>query len=356
MNKGQVWAKDGDIWYAGDVSETVDELPMGVYILEIDQKGNWQLKRQSDEFTFDFKVYGLESDLIRRVTTYYQKTSGDVGVLLNGVKGTGKTITAKILANQLQNPIILVTGNSGALVSVLNDIKCDITIVIDEFEKSFGNENGKEGGASLLSIMDGTIQSEYRRVWLLTTNNLYINQNLLNRPGRIRYKKEFKDLDLKTIYEVLDDILEYPEFREDIVSFCKTLELITVDILKTIVTEVNIFAEAPQDCCSVINVNVNSDRYTFVNTKTGEVLKGTFNIADVQTRKQFISRGLVGQIGFQKFEARDSWDTYEFIRVLEDGTFLYNWRKADKNDDLGEPVEVVLDFVVEKHVHAAFAY
>ena len=357
MGNGQIWANSGNDWYPGNISSTVEDLPVAVYILEIeDMTGAWSLKRQSDQFTFDFKVYGLESDLIKRVTTYYNSTSGDVGVLLNGVKGTGKTITAKILANKLENPIIIVTGKSSHLTSIFNEIKCDITVVIDEFEKSFGGKNPNEGDASLLSIMDGTIQSEYRRVWILTTNNLYINENLLNRPGRIRYKKHFGDLDLDTIYEVLDDILLYPEFREDIVDYCKSLKIITVDILKTIVNEVNIFNEAPQDCCKVINVEVKADEFNFINMKTREVLKGEFGIQTTERIRKSIAEGKPNLGGFNKFISNTSYDEYTFIKELEDGTYLYSCVKEGGNGNSLPATMEVCGFECQKFVHNAFAY
>ena len=66
----------------------------------------------------------------------------------------------------------------------------------------------------MLSIMDGATNSEHRRVFLLTTNSLYINDNLLQRPGRIRYLKTFKDLTPEIIEEIVDDFLIYKEIPE----------------------------------------------------------------------------------------------------------------------------------------------
>ena len=52
--------------------------------------GEIYLEEFADEFTFGFKLYGLESNFIDHVLTTYRHTSSNLGVLLNGTKGTGK--------------------------------------------------------------------------------------------------------------------------------------------------------------------------------------------------------------------------------------------------------------------------
>lgn len=46
---------------------------------------------------------------------------------------------------------------------------------------------------------------------LLTTNNLYVNENLIGRPSRIRYKKTFGNLQPEVVQEYLDDNLKEQE-------------------------------------------------------------------------------------------------------------------------------------------------
>lgn len=47
-----------------------------------------------------FKIYGMESKLIEHVMRTFENTTSNLGMLFNGIKGTGKTITAKIIANR----------------------------------------------------------------------------------------------------------------------------------------------------------------------------------------------------------------------------------------------------------------
>lgn len=51
---------------------------------------------------------------------------------------------------------------------------------------------------------------------------------------------EFGNLDLKVVNEYLDDALQVPEARQDLLDFIDSLTISTIDILKTIVNEVNI--------------------------------------------------------------------------------------------------------------------
>lgn len=155
--------------------------------------------------------------------------------MLTGTKGTGKTVTAKELANKLNLPIIIVKDmgdHNQSMIEFLSGIEGDCILFLDEFEKNFS-----ESDSTILQIMDGVYNSKYRKVFLLTTNAMTINENMVGRPSRIRYVKEFGNLDLKVVNEYLDDALQVPEARQDLLD---SLTISTIDILKTIVNEVNI--------------------------------------------------------------------------------------------------------------------
>jgi hypothetical protein len=88
--------------------------------------------------------------------------------------------------------------------------------------------------------MDGVYNSGFRKIFLLTTNELKINENLLGRPSRIRYVKEFRNLELQAVEEYLDENLKDQSIREEVISYIDTLSISTIDILKTVVEEINI--------------------------------------------------------------------------------------------------------------------
>jgi len=264
------WSQDGSIYSLSDVTTHVDALPVGVYLLKKSIFGLY-LSKISDKFEFSHKIYGIETDLINRVVKTYNSTNRNLGVLLNGVKGTGKTVTSKLLANALNLPIILIdqTFEDFSITEFLNSIHQNVIISIDEYEKVFGKD------AELLTIMDGVMSTESRKVFILTTNETYINENLLQRPGRIRYFKTYKDLPSDTICEVIDDLLLCPEHKEGILKFVSSLEIITIDVLKAIIEEVNIHNEDPVHFKDVFNVKKMTGKFNIIELVENEEKKVT---------------------------------------------------------------------------------
>lgn len=252
----KVWNADGNALYLGYPSEEFEKLENVIYKVALDMFERPYLAKVADNFTFDYKLYGLESDLIRRVLKTYNATDhGNLGILLNGLKGTGKTVTSKQIANQLNQPIIIVGENKPHFPPFLNSIPQNITIFIDEYEKTFGN------ASNMLTIMDGASNSEYRRVFLLTTNELRVESNMIQRPGRVRYLKTFDHLKPVIIKEIIDDILIHKQFTDECVQFISSLETITVDIVKAVLNEVNIHEEAPTAFEGIFNVKKLKGKY-----------------------------------------------------------------------------------------------
>ncbi len=218
--------------------DIVEKIDPGIYNIVCDDNGLHLVKFQ-EEFKFDFKIYGLQSEFIDYVLKTYKGTTGNLGVLLNGVKGTGKTVSAKVLANLLGLPVIIVKSLGNAndeLIEFLGSFNFDCTLFFDEFEKQF-----KEDDNTVLQIMDGVYNNlESRKVFLLTTNKLIINNNLISRPSRVRYIKSFEHLEESVVREYLLDNLKEKDLVERVINYTKTLEDSTIDILKTIVSEINV--------------------------------------------------------------------------------------------------------------------
>lgn len=259
------WNRSGNHFSIGDVTNQIEALPPGVYALNQSMFG-FYLERIEDKFEFSHKLYGLETRLIDRVVKTWTETDRNLGILLNGLKGTGKTVSAKVICNQLNLPVILVNMNpeGGGIPEFLNEIQQEVVVLIDEYEKIFGED------AELLTVMDGVLTGTSRKLFLLTTNKTYINDNMLQRPSRIRYFKTFKDLSPAVIEEIVDDTLINRKFKHDVISTISNLEIITIDIVKSIIEEVNLHNESPNEFMDVFNVKKITGKYTIYQVEKDE--------------------------------------------------------------------------------------
>ena len=260
----QIWLQDGNIFSQGSATTVShpEGLPKGIYEVKLSMTG-FYLSKIAESFTFDYKLYGLNQKFIDYVLKTYENTTGNLGVLLDGIKGTGKTVTAKELCNRLQLPVILVQSMGGdtnsKLIKYLSTaIDFDCIFFFDEYEKEFKNSS------DVLSFMDGTYNSIYRKVFLLTTNELNVDPNLLGRPSRIRYKKSFGNLSEEVTREILNDILEDKTAIEKVIELTHSMNIITIDLIKAIATEINIHgAESLSDIKETFNIEFSRFSYLY---------------------------------------------------------------------------------------------
>lgn len=251
IKKNQKWRQNGNMFFPSDTSTILEDgLQFGIYTLNHAHMIGFYLERTADEFGFNHKIYGMETGFIERIVKTYENTDRNLGLLLNGLKGTGKTVTSKLVCNALKLPVILINDQfeEKDVPGFINSIEYDVVIMIDEYEKVFGKDS------DLLTLMDGVLTSNYRRVFILTTNDVYINENLLQRPSRIRYFKTYKDLSPNVIEDVVNDLLIYPEHKDALIKFVASLEIITIDVVKEIILEINLHNESPEMFKDIFNV------------------------------------------------------------------------------------------------------
>ena len=329
----QVWAKYGNDYFMSDDAAKVVNLVPGIYNIKESLRGLY-LSMIQEEFTFDYKVYGKDNPFIQRVLKTYDNTIGNLGMILNGIKGTGKTVTSKLLANDLVKkgiPVILVNHNFDDLQEFINKIPQNVALVFDEFEKVFSsvnqnNDSKRDAGSDLLSMMDGVLSSDKRRIFILTSNNLWVDTNLIERPGRIRYVKQYNGLDLDTIIEVVDDILVHKELKDVCVKFISELEQITIDIVKSVLNEVNIHHEDPYTFKNIFNIklmNKKKNIYKMEIDKDGKILNQKLVYSKVE-------------VNYRSFKNEEGDDNLHLIgRTFTCGKYNYS------DNELGRIVEII---------------
>ena len=250
----QKWINDGGILYPIPGYASLLTSPgNGIFrIYEQPQTKRLGLEKIDDTFRFDFKIYDLDSEEIisKIIMTWssdlFRESNKNLGVIFNGLKGTGKTIAAKLLCNRIGLPVIVISKPVDGMLEFIQSLHFESIILIDEAEKTFREEQ-----EVLLKMIDG-VYNDMRKLYILTTNKLSIDENLLGRPGRIRYIKEFSNLSAKAVNDVIDDNLNDISLKDDVLKVVDSLEISTIDILKAIIDECNIMGSVPSD--STLNI------------------------------------------------------------------------------------------------------
>ena len=245
----QKWINDGGILYPIPGYASLLSSPgNGIFrIYEHQQTKRLGLEKIDDTFRFNFKVYDLGcEDIVSKIiktwtSDLFKESNKNLGVIFNGLKGTGKTIAAKLLCNRTGLPVIVISKPVDGMLEFIQSLHFESVILIDEAEKTFREEQ-----EVLLKMIDG-VYNDMRKLYILTTNKLSIDENLLGRPGRIRYIKEFSNLSAKAVNEVIDDNLEDASLKEGVLKVVDSLEISTIDILKAIVDDCNIMGAVPSD-------------------------------------------------------------------------------------------------------------
>ena len=264
----QKWINEGGIFFPISGDTVIHETP-GPGIFKVTQSPNPMdarlgLVKVCNKFEFNFKIYKLGAESIsEKIKTVWNSdlfvnSNRSLGVIFNGLKGTGKTISAKLLCNDMNIPVVIVDQCFENIVDFIQNLCFDCVVFIDEAEKIFGvNKDGQQGHI-LLKLVDG-VYSNSRKLYLLTTNQLNVNENLLGRPGRIRYIHEFKNLPKEAVQAYVNDNLIDKSKAPAVYTQVDQLTISTIDILKSIVDEVNMLGELGDPC----ELNIPKAKYVY---------------------------------------------------------------------------------------------
>lgn len=214
------------------------------------------------EMNLPKKVFTTKKDdlFIKRVLhSYNNDTKNTTGILLTGDKGSGKTVTAKVIAQKANLPIVVI--HSETLLTELNDFfksfDDPVCILFDEVDKNFATRD-------LLTFLDG-IQKTAKKLVVMTANDSNrIDEFLKNRCSRIRYYRN---------YDILEDAKEYAEMIakdrsleniEEVVNFITTkIKFPSIDNICSFIDEIVFTKEMQLTLDEVLYfMNINVDEKT----------------------------------------------------------------------------------------------
>lgn len=264
--------KSGNYLTLGDgVNEYYDKLPLGTYQLCQNQQSGQFFLEKANDFKVPEKLYGDFSIIDRWKKGYEEKIrqGKNLGILLTGIKGAGKTLTAKKLCIELNQPVILLTEafSGPEFINFMSAPELGhCTIFIDEFEKHFRSSDQACEVTSFLNLLDGISATSH--LYLMTVNNSsHMNQYLMNRPSRIHFRRDYDSLDESVIRDVARDRGLSEDEVEDLIDTCSELDEVSFDTVLSIINDCILYGELPSKSVKYMNftrTNFRADIKTYI--------------------------------------------------------------------------------------------
>lgn len=221
---------------------TYDQLPPKTYRVDYDPETRIFSLLEAHDFEIpETKIYGQHLDKVKKVLNSMDKMNRNLGVILSGDKGIGKSLFSKCLGLKARKkgiPVILVNEYHEGIANFLEEIEQTVMILFDEYDKTF-DEKKHNCQAEMLSLFDGV--SAGKKLFVITCNEIQsLSQYLINRPGRFHYHFRF-------LYPTADEILDYMEDKldkqyydeiENVIAFSVRMNL-NYDCLRSIAFELN---------------------------------------------------------------------------------------------------------------------
>ena len=246
-----------------DAIDIRENLPIGFYKLEAAPMQGLYLEK-ADYNTLHGKIYGKANIIASHVAEAYEKSDKSLGVLFSGGKGLGKSLTTRLIIEKLMisHPIIIINKYIDGMFDFLEPIK-NVIYLFDEFEKTMrGNANEQNNDTKsttkqdqILTFLDGTASGTHNLFLLTVNNKRELNDNLLSRPGRIRYHYQFESCDADTIRSYCKDNLKKPELESEIVNTLTATRYVSLDIVRALVDELNDYDVTVNEAMSYLNID-----------------------------------------------------------------------------------------------------
>lgn len=236
MSKDNIIVSGGKYNYIGDSAKVLSSLPPAMYNVEFNDNIGCFLTEAKNIPQIGEKVYGSREEKVDKVILKFKNTNRNLGVLLNGAKGIGKSLFTKQVIHKaidLGLPVIICPSFLPGVDSFLKGINQKVVIILDEYEKTFDSEEQE----LMLSVFDGVTDSN--KLFVVTSNNkARLDSHLIDRPGRFHYFFEFEFPYPGEIFEYISDCLPdaSTQFKND-VAFLSFVSPLTYDSLRAIVEE-----------------------------------------------------------------------------------------------------------------------
>lgn len=326
------YIKNGNMFTVTDKAavDIYESLPAENYVVKHDDRMGFYLEGISS-FILPSKLYGSTVDHAARIMQTFLDRSAATGVLLNGEKGSGKTLLGKTLAIQVRAagfPVIVINSpfHGDGFNKFIQSIDQPAMIMFDEFEKVYDQETQPH----VLTLLDGVFPT--KKLFLLTVNDRWrIDNHMRNRPGRIYYSIDFHGLEETAIREYLADNLTNTSLIDEVVSLSTIYTVFNFDMLQAIVEEMNRYGEDPRTAITLLNAR---PEYNTATTYSMEVfVKGVRVPENLNLYNEWVGNPLGGHFHVSYYKTKEDMeeDVNEVsmsigpdnLQRVENGMFVY---------------------------------
>jgi len=209
------------------------------------------------KFRLPERIYGKAPDYASHFWEAYEKSTGNLGVILTGEKGTGKTELGNLISNMgidkgypVLNIYEIPYNSLTDLIDLLENIG-EAVVFFDEFGKNFSYRDQEK----LLPVLSRTTGG--RKFYIFTDNSYHaLNPFIRSRPGRARYHLDFKRLEEDVVKEYAKDKNVSKKFYNDLLKFYRKASRFTFDYLKALVEEHLLFPDKDfEDLIKFMNID-----------------------------------------------------------------------------------------------------
>ena len=162
--------KNGDQIVTKPEGLDYDLIPGKVYNLNYDRYKEYSYIEEDGNLELPNKIYSEDTFFIKRILDSFNTDISNIGVLLSGLKGSGKSLTTKLVAKRSNLPILVVSSTypSGELKDFFTEFKTPVCVIFDEIDKNGRYWDTKQ----MLNFLDG-IQSTAKKLVMMTCNETW---------------------------------------------------------------------------------------------------------------------------------------------------------------------------------------
>lgn len=291
-------------------------LPVGTYVIKrVDMPLQYYLERV-DDFELPDRLYGSTNRDADRVINTFLDRDSSTGVLLDGEKGSGKTLLAKVLSRRMADmgcPTLLLNQPhcGDEFNAFIQKIDTTAVVIMDEFEKVYRESEDQQ---AILTLLDGVYPS--KKLFVLTCNDRWrLDSYFHNRPGRLFYQFEYSGLDQEFISEYCTEKLADKTQVESVVRVASVFSKFNFDMLKSLIEDMNRYGESPLDALRYLNCkpSVEDENHDVVVMVGNEEVPSEYHSLDYWRGSPLSRREIKVQFNQEwKKKGGDKWKTVRF--------------------------------------------